>query len=281
MTTGALIFAHNNTAIDYTKLAVFAAQRVIKFLNIPVSIVTDNPEWLESNYPNHPFENVIKVANEPASQKLFYDGSISSKKLEWKNASRYRAYDLSPYDRTLVLDSDFILNSDRLKIALERDTPFQIYRNSFDITGWRDTTPYKRINHYSIPFYWATVFVFDKDPVIEAFFDLVTFIKNNWLYYRVLYSIEATAFRNDFAFSIAIHIMNGKINGDFAVELPGCMNYIEDRDILIDMKDTSMKFLIQKDNHLGEYIPAKTSDIDVHVMNKDSLTRVINEYRYV
>jgi hypothetical protein len=281
MTVGALIFAHNNTAIDYTKLAVFAAQRIKKFLNIPVSIVTDNVQWLEDNYPNHPFDKVIHIINEPAFHKLFYDGSVSSKKLEWKNITRYRAYDISPYDRTLVIDSDYVINSNILKNALDRDTPFQIYQRSFNITGWKDTTPYIRINQYSVPFYWATVFVFDKDPVVEAFFNLVTYIKNNWLYYRILYSIDAEMFRNDFAFSIAIHIMNGKTDGDFAIELPGTMNFIEDRDILIDMKNDSMKFLIQKQDHLGEYIPAKVTGIDVHVMNKDSLTRVINEYNYV
>jgi len=276
MTVGALIFAHNNAGVDYTKLAVFAAQRIVKFLKIPVSIVTDNTAWLEKNYPDHPFDKVINIVLEPSTHKLFYDGSISSTKLEWKNITRYRAFDVSPYDRTLVIDSDYIINSDILKIALERDTPFQIYRRSFSLTGWKDTTPYERINQYSIPFYWATVFVFDKDPVVEAFFNLVTYIKKNWMYYRILYSIDAETFRNDFAFSIAIHIMNGKINGDFAIELPGTMNYIEDRDILIDIKESSMKFLIQKKDHLGEYIPAKTTSMDVHVMNKVSLTRVIN-----
>lgn len=281
MTTGALIFAHNNSAIDYTKLAVFAAQRIKKFLNIPVTIVTDNVNWLMKNYPDHPFEKVINIVSETPSQKLFYDGSLHSKKLEWKNSTRYQAYNISPYNRTLVIDSDYVINSDILKIALERDTPFQIYKRSFSLTGWKDTKPYERINQYSIPFYWATVFIFDKDPVVEAFFNLVTYIKNNWLYFRVLYSIDIEAFRNDFAFSIAIHIMNGKMSGDFAVELPGAMNYIEDRDILVDMKDTSMKFLLQKENYLGEYILSKTKDIDIHVMNKDSLTRVINEYNYV
>jgi hypothetical protein len=47
------------------------------------------------------------------------------------------------------------------------------------------------------------------------------------------------------------------------------------------MKDESMKFLIQKENHLGEYLVTKTFNLDMHVMNKDSLTRVINEYGYV
>jgi hypothetical protein len=276
MTTGALIFAHNNTAIDYTKLAVFSATRVKKYLDIPVSIVTDNVAWLEKNYPDHPFDQVITINNEPASQKLFYDGTVSHVKLEWKNVTRHRAYDISPYDRTLVLDSDYILNSDTLKIALERNTPFQIYQHSFDLVNWRKREPYTRINQYSIPFYWATVFVFDKDPIMEAFFDLITYIKNNWFYFRTLYSIDASLFRNDFAFSIAIHIMNGKTQGDFAVELPGKMNFIEDKDVLVDMTDDAMMFLLQKQNHLGEYIPAKIQGIDMHVMNKNSLTRVIN-----
>ncbi len=281
MKTGALIFAHNNTAIDYTKLAVFAAKRIKKFLNIPVTLATDNIDYLKKHYPGHPFDSVIVVPTEPSSQKLFYDGSISSKKLEWKNSTRYRAYDISPYDRTLIIDSDYILNSDVLKIALERDTPFQIYKRSFNLTSWKDSKPYERINQYSIPFYWATVVVFDKDPVVEAFFNLVTYIKKNWLYFRVLYNIDIEFFRNDYAFSIAIHLMNGKMSGDFAIELPGSMNYIEDRDILVSMKDNSMQFLIQKQDHLGEYIVAKTTNIDMHVMNKDSLTRVINEYQYV
>ena len=35
MTTGALIFAQNNGLVDYVKLAVFAASRIKKYLNIP------------------------------------------------------------------------------------------------------------------------------------------------------------------------------------------------------------------------------------------------------
>lgn len=276
MSNGALIFAHNNTGIDYTKLAVYCAIRVKKFLGIPVSIVTDNPKWLLASYPNHPFDQVIEVQPEASTQKIFYDGSLSSKKLEWKNVTRNRAYELSPYDTTLVLDSDYILNSDVLKIAFDKDDIFQIYQSSFDLAGWRDTSSYQRINAYSIPFYWATVFVFKKDPVTETFFDLITYIKQNWIYFKVLYSIDSINFRNDFAFSIAIHIMNGKTLGDFATPLPGTMSYIQDRDIVLNIDDDTVKFLVEKKDHLGEYIAGKVSNIDVHVMNKSSLTRVID-----
>lgn len=281
MTTGALIFAHNNTGVDYTKLAIFAAKRVIQHLKIPVSIVTDNTAYLLETYPSHPFDQVIEVPCTESTPKIFSDGTMASKKLEWKNQSRSEVYNVTPYDKTIVLDSDYIINSDILKIALDKDELFQIYRTSLDLADWRDKTYFTRINPYSIPFYWATVFVFEKNEITRSFFDLVAYIKSNWYYFKILYSIDSPSFRNDIAFSIAIHIMNGKTNGEFATELPGVMTYIQDRDILIELQDTKMKFLVEKQNHLGEYLVAKTSDIDVHVMNKMSLTRIIDEGKYV
>ncbi|CAB4125917.1 hypothetical protein UFOVP181_321 [uncultured Caudovirales phage] len=276
MSNGALIFAHNNPIIDYTKLAIFAARRVIQFLGVPVSLVTDNKQWLLNNYPDHPFDQVIEIELEDSTRKLFYDGSLSSMKFEWKNVSRNRAYELSPYDKTLVLDSDYIISSDVLKLAFDRNTDLQIYSKSFDLAGWRDTAYFERINPYSIPFYWATAFVFQKNQIMESFFDLVSYIKGNWSYFRVLYNIEAALFRNDIAFSIAIHIMNGKTAGGFSTELPGTMTYIQDRDILINIKDADMQLLVEKQNYLGEYQAVKTQGIDVHVMNKQSLTRFID-----
>jgi hypothetical protein len=111
MTNGALIFAHNNASVDYVKLAVFAAERVKHFLNIPVSIATDSKDWLLKMYPDHPFDQIIDITTESTNHKLFYDGSLDFKSLEWKNLSRFRAFDITPYDKTLVLDSDYILNS--------------------------------------------------------------------------------------------------------------------------------------------------------------------------
>lgn len=276
MTNGALIFAHNNTQIDYVKLAVFAANRVKQYLDIPVSIVTDNAAYLLREFKNHPFDQVIETTSTGSSTKLFFDGSLASRRSEWKNFSRNQAYTLTPYDKTLVIDSDYIISSTILKAAFDQDHLFQIYSKSVDLAGWRDTTYFNRINPYSIPFYWATVFVFEKNIIMQTFFDLVAYIQHNWLYFRILYSIEPVMFRNDFAFSIAIHIMNGKTNGEFAMELPGKMIYIQDRDLLLDIKHSGLQFLVEKENHLGEYIAAKTTGLDVHVMNKLSLLRTID-----
>ncbi len=67
---------------------------------------------------------------------------------------------------------------------------------------------------------------------------------------------------------------------EFANPLPGKMNYILDRDILIDCKDDAIKFLVEKRNYAGEYVATKTEGLDVHVMNKYSLTRFIDGVTY-
>ena len=273
MNIGAVIFAQNNKSVNYVKLAIFSAKQIQKHLKIPVSLITDKNS---DNEDLSIFDTVIYVDDYKHTQyRKFYDGSISSAQDEWKNFTRSQIYDLTPYDKTLVIDSDYVINSSVLLPALYNDHIFQIYKNSFDLANWRDTSSFDRINQYAIPFYWATVFIFEKNKITESFFTLISHIKENWQYYRILYSIDTTAFRNDFAFSIAIHIMNDSDDGDFATPLPGNMTYITDRDLLVDTKNNKMQFLIEKEGHYGEYILAKTSNLDVHVMNKKSLLRFI------
>ena len=277
MTVGAIIFAQNNDGIDYVKLANFAASKVKQHLSIPVSLITDNSKWVLSTIPDHNFDQIISIPKTTNAQtKKFSDGRMAYKVLEWKNLSRNLVYNLTPYDKTLVLDSDYILNSNTLKPALDLDHDFQIYRSSFDLALGRESLEFKNINQYSIPFYWATVFIFQKTPLTEAFFNLIDYIKFNWTYYRTLYSIDAPVFRNDYAFSIAIHIMSGSTTDSFIVELPGNITYSADTDLLVTAKDNNMQFLVEKKNYPGEYLMSKTSGIDVHVMNKYSLSRYID-----
>jgi hypothetical protein len=271
MTHGAVIFAQNNGAIDYVKIATFSAKQIKQHLNIPVSLVTDSPDAVTENI----FDQIIIINSNTTQTKKFHDGTLSSKNLIWKNLSRSQVFDLTPYDTTLVIDSDYIINSSVLLPAFDSTSNFQIYRTSLDLAGWRNTTSFDRLNQYSIPFYWATVFVFKKDEITQAFFNIVDNIKLNWEYYRLLYTIDSKVFRNDFAFSIAIHIMNNNTTGEFATALPGNMTYILDRDLLVEMAEDKMQFLVEKEGYHGEYTLVKTTGLDVHVMNKSSLLRVV------
>ena len=275
MTRGVLIFAQNNSEIDYAKISLFAAEQVKRHLNVPVSLITDSKDWLLQSQPTaaNVFDQFITTWTETQQTKRFYDGTLHSKTLTWKNLNRSDCYDLTPYDETLVIDSDYIINSANLSKIWGNQNDFLIYQDSFDLAQWRDDRSFRYLNQYAIPFYWATAFYFKKSKVNQAFFNLVKHVKQNWGYFRALYNIDSTVFRNDFAFSIAIHMMGT----DFAKSLPGKMNYTLDRDVLVDIEDTTLKFLVEKKNYLGEYIATKTTNLDMHVMNKYSLTRYLNK----
>ena len=130
MSKGAVLIARNNTEIDYIKQAVFCAKRIIKYLDIPVSIITDNKDYVETHFPDHPFDSIIEISNDTNyTYKKYNDGNFTRKNLEFKNTSRSDAYDLSPYNETLLLDTDFIISNDVLKNCFLQQHDFLIYKN--------------------------------------------------------------------------------------------------------------------------------------------------------
>lgn len=277
MSKGFLIFAQNNSDMDYCKIAAFCARRLRQFSDLPISIVTDSADWLKTSQPDAEelFDKIISHYSNNEQYRRYYDGSMHSKKLSWKNFSRVEAYELTPYKQTIVIDSDYIVASNKLDSFFDQEADIAMFKDSFDLAQWRDTKPFKFINNQSVPFYWATVLYFKKNKYSEAFFDLVKHIKNNWKYYKLLYEIESKVYRNDFAFSIAAHIMNGNVDFNIST-LPGKKFYTLDRDVLLAVEENKFKFLVEKEKYFGEYILAKTQGVDVHVMNKYSLSRIID-----
>lgn len=274
MSKGVVLFALNNKEINYIKLAEFVANRIDSFLKVPVSVITDSASAkLIQN--SSLFDKVILIENDTQYfSKTFRDG-VERKKDLWKNSHRHTVYELSPYEETLVIDVDYVINSDILNYCWDQPHDFLIYKQSHDLASWRTSEDYAYISQYSIPFYWATVFFFRKTPANKIFFSLLLHVKENWDYYNFLYQLSSPNFRNDFAFSIVIHLMNGKTNGDFAKFFPSKLYYTLDFDILHKLKNKSLFLLMNK--NFDKFVPAKVSGIDVHVMNKFSLLRVLEK----
>ena len=271
MTNGILCFANNNGIIDYVAQAMFLANRVRLHLNLPTTLVTSSIH----NIPEtHPFDNVILVEDDSSNSKRYSDGMIH-KNLYFKNSGRVNSYELSPYDQTLVLDTDYIICNDDFKHAFGTEH-FQIYKDGVDLSSWRYHSEFDYINDTGIPFYWATCFCFKKNDETQMFFKLLQHIVEYWNHYKNVYDLGARNFRNDHAFSIAIHMMNGFEDSNWAKILPGKMFYTLDKDILRSINDNKLSFLLEKQHYVGEYTLASTKDINVHVMNKFSLGRIIN-----
>jgi hypothetical protein len=290
---GVLVFARNNSQIDYIKQARFVAERAKKYLNLPTTVVTDSVSFLKTQYLDWQdmFDNVIGLvwdsehldndsvlcAKELVSQKKFWDGSLVNKQLEWKNQSRALAYELSPYDETLVLDTDIIISNSEWLKCFDQSHDLLLYKNSIELVDIDRGDDFVRISDTSVDFYWATCVFFRKSQENKLFFDLVQHIQENWQHYNNIFQINSPYFRNDYAFSIAIHIMNGYQSGDFAKTPPGTLYFCSDKCILWNINDDSLLVLLEKPMYDGEYTPLRVKDLNLHFMNKFSLNRCLDE----
>ena len=277
MKQGVILFAFNNKQIDYVKQAVYCAKRIKKYLNLPVQLITDNEEYLIDAFPFYKnYIDIVTPSTAPtASRKTFYDGIYSNRgKLEWKNSARDCAFDLTEFDQTLVLDTDLLISNDKLLTCFNTPEDFMI-ANDYNLVNENTLINFDRVSDKTIPMYWATILYFTKSKTSETIFNFVQHIKENYNYYRLIYSITERKFRNDFAFSIAIHTMRGFVEDcRWPTTIPSDMWVSTDRDILLDVKDSTIKLLTNKDN---DYTAVKIKDATTHVMNKFSLNSFIDK----
>lgn len=205
MTTGALIFAFNNDEINYVTMAAWNASNIQRHLDIPVSLVTDqiNPDFKDV-YDQ--FDRVIVVEKPQAGTRHFEDFGVT---VDWYNTNRMDAYTLTPYDRTLVVDADYVVANDNLKEYLKNDKDFQCYKEAFELVGAHDFNSLNTFGEHNFPMWWATVMIFAKSTAAQYIFDSMQMIRDNWQHYRDLYKIQRPTYRNDFALSIALGIYTG------------------------------------------------------------------------
>ena len=200
MTTGALIFAFDNEQTDYISMAAWSAKNINRHLGIPVAVVTD--------YENPPgnFDYVINTQAQSGGTRYFEDYNQT---VTWHNAGRVDAYTLSPWERTLVLDADYVVASSDLKTILECDTDFMCHKTAVNLAGGHPLTGLNVFGRHNIPMYWATVMMFRRSNTAQYIFDCMNMIRDNWQHYRDLYGIDKKTYRNDFALTIAIGIVSG------------------------------------------------------------------------
>jgi hypothetical protein len=186
MTTGALIFARNNEHTDYVSMARWSAKNITRHLGIPTHIVTDD-------------------SRTDSGSRHFTDVGSAT----WHNTNRMDAYRLSPWDRTLVLDADYVVASDQLQGIVDCDADFLAHRWAYDVTGCNTFEGLNYFGNNCMPMWWATVIMFRKGKQAELIFDSMQMIRDNWTHYRNLYKNTNATYRNDHALSIALGIVNG------------------------------------------------------------------------
>lgn len=201
MSTGALIFAFNNENTDYLELARWNARRIRRHLGIPVAVVTDCVGTRAGD-----FDRVITANSESGGARYFEDYGQS---VSWYNANRTDAYSLTPWQQTLLLDADYVIDSPDLKTVLSAAQDFLCFRNAYNVSGMDSDALLPTFGRYRFPMWWATVIMFRKSVSAELIFSVMSMVKLNWQHYRDIYAIEKSPYRNDYALSIALALVNG------------------------------------------------------------------------
>ena len=278
MTRGCIIFAYNGE-IDYGSQAVVAAKLVQRHLGVPVSIITDvdTYESIQTKFNQLPFDKIIltDIPNDK-NKRILSNGTRSSNLISFVNGNRNHAWELTPYDRTLVIDSDFLVLSNALNQYWDVDYDFLITPGMIDLAQVdRDPKDFY-ISKYSISMLWATNIMFTKNAESKLVFDLVLHIKENYAYYAALYYFDPVHFRNDYAFSIACHIMSNHGQDPWHGELP-CPVLIRDIDEIHKVQEEQITFILKDRKTSNNSILARTKHQDVHVMNKYSILNKLDD----
>jgi hypothetical protein len=285
MSKGFLIYAHNNEEIDYGKLALCCALMIKRNLKVNnTCLVTDQGtlDYLKASQPPELVKKAfdyIRVVNYQSAtaaskQKKFLDTKSTVKSLSWHNGSRATAYELSPFDETIVLDSDVLVQDSSFDLVWGNDEDLMINKTARTLEHLSPRQTEVRLDWMGIPMYWATIVYFQKTERAKMLFDLVNHIKEEYTYYQFVYDFPGKLYRNDYAFSIAIHMMNGFLENNEVKSLPCPVIFSSfDTDELIAVKENQLTFLVQDSKEDWRFIVNNVKGITVHAMNKYALLR--------
>ena len=258
MSKGIVIYAFNST-FDYVKSATFAAKQAKKYLGLPVTLITNKA------VKGKVFEKVIVIDDESKSSRQYRAVGDEVIDVLWFNKSRTTAYQYSPYDQTLLIDADYFMFNDSLKVMFDTDVEFACFDKINDIMG--EEQDVIRLSEISIPMQWATVIYFTKCPLAQGIFTFMGKIKNDWEYYSLLYNFSSPTFRNDFALSIALQALTGYSIKNLNC-LPGKLHTIFSNADIVKVENN--KVVCSK--HELTYV----INTNVHCMNKLALDKFYN-----
>lgn len=245
MTKGILLFCFDTVDHEYHRILERCVHLIKKNLQLEITVVTDFDTYKKLKPLG--FVNYKFIDPEPGNTR---------KGQEWKNVDRHMAYELSPYDVTLVMDIDYLPFSDNLRQLLDTKYDFLISKTAYDLT---DRNSFNLSRQSMIDMVWATVFVFKKGHKAKLLFDMIKYVKSYYKYFLDLYRISDPKFRNDYAFAIALQQANGFLDYDtiplrLATLPPDCK--------VVKYGDNGIAWQFKDQINY-------TTDQDVHVLNKE------------
>ncbi len=276
---GVLLFAFNSSKYNYAQMAVYTARRIEAFLGLPTTLVTD-VESLKTISPDlKSLDKIIEVTP---------DTSNIREQQTWFNKGRFQAYEHSPYEETLVLDVDCLVNSDILLKTFDLSDTFCCHKNTHMLM--HPDAAQEKMSAYSYDTLWATVIMFKKSKRAKQIFETLEMVQENYDHYANIHSFVGGIYRNDYGLTIALKIVNGHtdVPSDY---IPWSLVHVgkntsvypDQTDLQIpcdgNLFDYNTEFTImfdhwKKSKVRKEYMTIK--DMDFHVMNKELFVGIMN-----
>lgn len=273
MSRGVAVFAHNNEAIDYGTLAMCSLALAKRHLGVETALFADEATVtrLMLRFPPNLFhwaiDHLVEVKGAETANRRRY----GLKPAIYRNTTRVSAFDVSPFSETLLLDADYLMLDSSLRHVWESQTPILMNKSATNVADFKPARSYERIDSLSIPMFWATAVYFRRGEEALRLFRIVEHVKNHYRYYSLLYRFDPNQFRNDFAFSIAAHLLNGEVAAPFSVgHLPvsSTLTCFEPSG-LHEVIDSSRMIFSACDSD-RRYTPVRVES-NIHCMNKPSI----------
>lgn len=252
---GVLLFSFNNETLRYDLLAIECARRIKQYLDLPVKVVTDIPiKGLDC----------IKV-NTPKPNSRFYPDANAN--LKFLNGARADAYALSPFQETLVIDTDYLLQTDTLLLGFKRPG-LKMSTSAINIDGTGLAEDMRTLGPSGLPMYWATILFFDRSNNSRLFFKTWKKIIEQWEFYVSYFRLPSSLMRNDFAVTLALHKMFWQSG------IPPELNLNVTLDTVpINWQIASLGApIIVTDKEMSVHLPHR----DLHVLNKISILKALS-----
>lgn len=201
MTRGYLTFAQNNSQTDYLSMAYLQALSIKAVCaENKFAVVVDAPTLHRmTEKQQRVFDKVILLESDDAANS------------QWKMANEWKAYNLTPFDETIKLESDMI-------IPCSIDHWWDILANN-DICFTTKVCSYKEqiavardyravFDSNNLPDFYAGFYYFKKSPDAAKFFEIAEQVFKNWQYVKrsILTNSELEPLSTDVAFAVAARL---------------------------------------------------------------------------
>ena len=256
--------------INYELLAINCVNHLKRFMpSMPVCVVCFAESFSKIlKKTNRQVDWITVLEHFPNSQLR----SLSRITFQWLNFPRISADLHSPFQKTLMLDTDYLVFSNKLekkfKYLKSIKTSFNNKLNGNNLNDWNNLN----LGKFNVPLAWATLLFWENSKQSELFWYWVKQAVKNWHLFASEFKLNRELIRFDHAASYAIWQLTENLN---------LTDYSFDFDVWhfsspfeIEFYNNNRMILSNKNDKKNFHIIANN---DIHFINKKNLVEVLNK----